>query len=407
MDGATDRDEPFRATIDLRLFPWLRLFRVPTAAADPKRLLLAAVGLLLLRAGWQGLDRALPDPPTVETAGAAAWEWEPAAPSDPGALLGRVAEPALVLVGPFRRLFTVGVGPVGFARAALAALWGVAVWGFIGGAIARIAVVDAARHERVSVRQAVGFASKKALPLIGTPLLPMVGVALVAALVAGFGLLYRVPGGPVAAGALAFLPLLGGLVLALIVIGLAAGWPLMQAAVAAEAEDGFDAMSRSYAYVYQRPWLYAGYVSVAAAVGCVGLVVAQLFAGLVVHLAVWALGIGGPSETVAGLYGQGRGAVLPAAAATHGVWLAAVGLLLRAWVFSAFWTAASVIYLLLRRDVDGKPIVSIAYEAPLSPLLLAAAGMTDRPGPVPAGPHSPTEPAAPSKEPAPSAPEGD
>ncbi len=44
----------------LRLFPWLRLFRAPGAAADPKKLFLAAIGLLLMSGGWQALDLAFP-----------------------------------------------------------------------------------------------------------------------------------------------------------------------------------------------------------------------------------------------------------------------------------------------------------------------------------------------------------
>lgn len=376
MDGETPDD--FFSPTSSRRFPWLRLLQVPAAAADPKRLVLAAVGLLLLQVGWEGLDRTFSETVGVTPEVTAAWEWEQVDPFSPGELLARVGEPAVLITAPFRRFFAMGNGPATFAHSVLAGLWVVVVWGLLGGAIARIAVVDVARHERVSVRQALKFAWRKRVPLIGTPLVPMVGVLLVGTLIAGFGLLYRIPGGATAAGVLAILPLFGGLLLLLIVIGLAAGWPLMQGAVAAEAEDGFDAMSRSYAYVYQRPWLYAVYAALAALVLSAGMVLAQTFAGLVVHLASWALAIGGPPATVATYYGVGGEAVPPAAAAAHGIWLGLVGLLTRAWVHSAFWTAATVVYLLLRRDVDGKPIVAIAYEAPISPLLQAAAEASRR-----------------------------
>lgn len=43
-----------------RLFPWLRLFRGIGVSIDPKKLFLAAIGLVALNAGWGALDRAFP-----------------------------------------------------------------------------------------------------------------------------------------------------------------------------------------------------------------------------------------------------------------------------------------------------------------------------------------------------------
>src|SRR4051794_29185001 len=48
----TRHEIPYR-----RLFPWLRLFRSIGVASDAKALMLAALGLVLLHAGWEGLDR--------------------------------------------------------------------------------------------------------------------------------------------------------------------------------------------------------------------------------------------------------------------------------------------------------------------------------------------------------------
>ena len=42
-------------------------------------------------------------------------------------------------------------------------------------------------------------------------------------------------------------------------VGLAAGWPLMWPTISSEGTDAFDALSRSYAYVYQRPLAYLLY----------------------------------------------------------------------------------------------------------------------------------------------------
>jgi hypothetical protein len=259
------------------------------------------------------------------------------------------------LVGPFLDVFSARSSGRTFLRAALTALWGVVVWSLVGGAIARVAVVQEARGERVGLPEAFGFAIRKAVPLLAAPLSPMVGVAFFAALCAPFGLLYRAgPIGPAIAGALAFLPLLAGLTMALILIGLAAGWPLMPAAVAAEDEDGFDALSRAYAYVHQRPVPYAVYLALAWGLGVVGLVFVDLFARVVVGLTEWALHFAAPGERLATLFSPGSGAAAGStAAALHAYWLSAVGVLAHAWIYSYFWTTAAILYLLLRRDVDG------------------------------------------------------
>lgn len=370
----------------IRLFPWLRLFRAPGAAADPKRLMLAALGLLLLHQGWAALDRAFPGTGhvTPEVLGS----WEPLAtwPVRPGAVADALAAPFRSVAAPFVSLFTPGRGLRATTHAVLAGVWTLAVWGLVGGAIARVAAVDVTMGERVGLFESLRFAVRKTGSLLGTPLLPGVGLSLVAAGLAAFGVLYRVPGGfgPTAAGALAFLPLLGGLVLALVLLGLAAGWPLMHAAVAVEAEDAFDAMSRSYAYPRQRPWLYLFYGAVALAAGSVGLLFVDLFARAVVALAVWGLSLGAPADTVATLFGEGRATVPPAASAAHTFWLGAVGLLVRAWSYSYFWTAATTAYLLLRREVDGTPFHVVAYQGRPGPIAEAAAAPA-APAPVTPG----------------------
>jgi hypothetical protein len=356
----------------LRLCPWLRLFRAPAAAGDAKKLTLAALGVILIHFGWESLDRIFPESsrmtPGVMTA------WEPIAVEEPSTVFWRIAEPAWLIATPFLAAFDRTVGGWNFLHAVLASLWAIVVWGLIGGAIARVAVVGLIRGERVGVLAALLFARKKVIPLVGSPLMPLLGVAIVCAFVAVFGLIYRIPGpfGPVAAGAIAFLPLLGGLLLTLIVVGLAAGLPLMQASSAVENEDGFDAMSRVYAYVHQRPWHYLAYVGIAAAAGIIGLVFVDLFARLVVHFTAWGLSFGAPGWMVRALYSNGSAIVSPPALAVHSFWLGAIGLLVQSWVYSYFWTAATVIYLLIRRDVDGTPWETIAYDDRPGALLDAA-----------------------------------
>ena len=172
----------------------------------------------------------------------------------------------------------------------------------------------------------------------------MIGVGLIAAACAGFGLLYRLgPIGATVAGVLWFLPMLGGLLMAVILLGLAAGWPLMHATVAAEGEDAPDALSRSYSYVNQRLGRYAAHVAAAWAIGTVGFLLVIGFGWAVLKLADWGVGLGRPAE----------GTPVEAAEVARLAWVGLVGWLVHAWVYSYFWSAASVIYLVLRSDVDG------------------------------------------------------
>jgi hypothetical protein len=351
----------------LRLFPWLRLFGGVGLAIDAPKLILAALGLVLLSGGWRGLDRVFSGSvgvvafdPLAQPEGALA-RGRGGVAQALAAAPWRVAEPPLVLLAPFRHVFAAEADRWTFLHAAAAALWGVLVWGIVGGAIARIAVLQATGHEPVGMFPALRFAVRHWEGLIGAPLGPFVAVAICAALCALFASLYRIPAsfGPIAAGALLFLPLLAGLVMAVILAGLALAWPLMHASTAAEGEreDFFDALSRSYSYVNQRSGRYVAYAAVAWLMGVLGLVVVDLFAWLVVHLAHWGLSFGAPGGRHGSLWADTVTATdaEPTAAALHGLWLTVVGLLAHGWIYSYFWTATTLIYLLLRLDVDGVP----------------------------------------------------
>jgi hypothetical protein len=216
------------------------------------------------------------------------------------------------------------------------------VWGIVGGAIARIAVVQAAGDHRVGLVSALRFALRKAISLVGAPLTPLFGVALFATCCAIFGLVARIPWGvgPTFAAILGFVPLLLGLIMALILLGLALGWPLMVATVAAEGEDAPDALSRAYSYVNQRLARYAAHTLASYVIGWIGLGLVVAFANVVLTLADWGVALG-------------AGSTWPPEGSGRAFWQGAVGLLIHSWAYSYFWTVASVIYLILRRDVDG------------------------------------------------------
>lgn len=318
-----------------------QLLRAVGIASDARKLILAVVGLLATSLVWGYLS------PSGAGAGPLSFWDEPGLGGTDLAgiasgLAARIAEPALILVSPFVALYRRGVAPLDWFRTVLMAVWGVVVWGLVGGAIARIAVVRAACGRRVGLGSAVRFALRKAGSLIGAPLIPFLPVSMFLLCCAGFGLLYRIPGGygEAVAAVLWFLPLMMGLVATLILAGLALGWPLMHATVAAEDEDAADALSRSYSYVNQRLPRYLAHAAVAWGIGILGLALVMILARMVVGVSEWGVSLGAPGTT-------SPGRLIPAG------WLSLIGLFVRGWAYSFFWTSASIIYLVLRRDVDG------------------------------------------------------
>jgi hypothetical protein len=349
-------------TPPLRPFPLPRLLAAIRLAFDPRKLTIAAVGVILLQAGWSGLEVALPSaiattPDPLELAPLAGWQAEGVPWSWEGlaALSFRLAAPARSLIVPLRVLLDPASGWATMLHALLALTWLFVVWGLGGGAISRIAAIQLARARQARLGEGLGFAVRSAWPLIVAPLSPLLALAFCALLGAAFGLLYALPRiGPGLAGALLWLPMAGGLVMTFLVAGLVAGWPLLHAAIATGADDALDAISRTFAYLNQRLGLFLTGLAAAWLAGVVGLFVIDLLAGGVIRLTEWSLSLSARGSVISTLFGRGDLDTGTVAAATHRFWLGAVRLLAQGWAFSYFWTAAAVLYLGLRHEVDGK-----------------------------------------------------
>ncbi len=111
--------------------------------------------------------------------------------------------------------------------------------------------------------------------------------------------------GVLIAGILWPLALLAGLFMALLLLALLFGWPLMWPTISSEGTDSFDALSRAWSYVYHRPLHYLFYVAVVAFLGGLGWLFVQNFAEAVVYLPQWAAGWGAGEGRVAQWHGLG------------------------------------------------------------------------------------------------------
>jgi hypothetical protein len=260
------------------------------------------------------------------------------------------------------------------------------VWSLFGGAIARIAAVHVADEGRkLSVRQGLSFAVSKFLSFISAPMIPLIivlGIGLIVAAVAGVVLL--IPWlGEIVIGALFFLALAAGFVMTLVLIGTAGGFNLMYPTIAVEGSDSFDAISRSFSYVYAKPWRMLFYSAIGLAYGAITYLFVRLFIYLTllltwffVGLFVFRHGAGDqylwpslmPRPSFASLpYEMNMDALGPAGslgAFLIAFWSYLAISMLGAFAISFYFSVNTIIYYLMRREVDATELDDVFLEQP-------------------------------------------
>jgi hypothetical protein len=422
-----------------RLFPWLHLTRAFWIAVDPRKLILAGAALILVSLGSLVFDQfpfgragsAEPD------AGRWPWQWSlgydlrhgsdgpselRGAIDDPRNTLIRAASNWQVVLLPFRQfvqpaaiLFRGEANSAQLADAVTRSLWNLVVWSLFAGAICRIAAVQFARDQQIGIRRALVFSATRLIGYLSAPLLPLVGVAILWALCVIGGWIGRIPGGVGEAvlGILWGLELLFGFMMAVVLSGVAVGWPLMFATISVEGTDGFDGLSRAYNYVFERPLYLLWQSIVTMFYGSMMIFFVWLIAQVLTHLAVWGVSWGmGSDATVAFVAGSPEivapaGTVPPGASAAWGAqiargWMCLLGVIVVAFVHTFFWSSATIVYFVLRHSVDANDFDEVFVEEveehdELLPLVGTAA-MGDRGNPPPASgspPHG-EPPAAPA-----------
>ncbi|MCU0958876.1 MAG: hypothetical protein MUF48_02115 [Pirellulaceae bacterium] len=361
------------------LFPWLKLVSALRLAASAPLLLTATLAVLLLPLGWQLSGRLFGVPAGAEAVVIPQANFSllnrPAAEAPTG-----FAQPAWGVpqswhefVAPMLSLLPGGVPPVRhlfridgswrqFGYVAVGTLWNVLVWAFFGAVIVRTAVMQLGRDERVGLWDAARFAARRYPALAGAPFFPLLGVVVIVLCAIPVGWLMRWDLGMLLAGALWLLVLLGGFLVAILLIGLLLGWPLMWAALSTEEMgDVFEAAQRSYSYALGRPLHYAGYALVAVMTGSAAFLAAQWFAAWVVYLSLWTVSWGAGSGEFSARAGEPSALRLTGEALI--IWWSQLPLIVAsAFRYAYFWTAAGVIYLLLRRDAD-----QIEFDAVYAP----------------------------------------
>ena len=363
--------------------PWWLLFRAAGAAFSPTVILLAAAGAVATWAGWSmadrlglaGVERAAG---TVAAAQAANELVLPGAPavkalttSGPGLWLRAIVDALPPVVADVSRLLAIPFQPAATLRevggAAARIGWFVLVWSIFGTAIARHVALKLVGEDAPGIVGATWFGSRKWLPAFNSVLFVLVGVFALSVPGALLGLAMRTGWGLAFAGAVWPLVLLGAVVLAILVVGVIAGWPLMVACVGVERGDSFQAISTAFSYLYQRPLHYAFYAAVALLVSIPTLLVAGLFAHATADLAMWATSFGmGHERTVAVLDGLAAAGPTADAWGVRAIrfWSRGLETLLSSFGWGYFWAIATAAYLLLRQDVDGTELDEVVLDEP-------------------------------------------
>lgn len=297
----------------------------------------------------------------------------------------------------------------------------IAIWSVAGGALCRVAALDAARDEKPPLRQALRFAGRKFLSFAGAPLMVLALVIVFGIALFLGGLLGSIPyAGELLTTPFLFIGLIVGAIITALLIGWVTGGSLMWPTIAVEGSDAFDAISRSLNYVYSRPWRATLYGIITLVYGAICYLFVRLFVWLALVTTRWfvSLGMFATSRDLAEGANKvdvmwpapsfGNLAVWPPTlhldhmqgwdllgACLIWFWATLFVLFMYAFVVSFFYSGCTLIYLLLRREVDVTDMDDVYVEeleeappeAPAAPPEAAPAPTAEpAAGPAPAEP---------------------
>ena len=257
-----------------------------------------------------------------------------------------------------------------------------------GGAICRISALQFARGEKPGLTEALRFSTKRFTSFFTAPLAPVGIIIFPGLFIFLLGLIGNIPwAGELIIGILVPLALIAGALITVVLIGAIAGFSLMFPAVAYDGSDCFDAISRSFSYIYAKPWRMGFYAAIAAVYGAFCYTFVRFFAFLllwVTHRSLQ-LGVWGNDKLTA-IWAEPHlrdllvtpdwGALnWPQSIAAFLIYLcssAIVGLLV-SFIISFYLSANTIIYSLMRNKVDNTALEDVYKyfdEAEIEPSII-------------------------------------
>jgi len=236
----------------------------------------------------------------------------------------------------------------------------VLIWVLCGGLICRNAAVRLTVDESESLGNLALFLRKRAISFVTAPLLVFFGIFCCFLPVLIAGSMLNVPFLDYVVALLFPIPFAFACLTVFLTLVLAAGFMLLFAAVCTDGSDGFDAVSRMFSYICQRPLHYVFYWLGCYVLGWLGFVVIQF----PVYAAIQLCWNRVPAESELIIFWANLFTSIPLA-----YW------------FAWFWTSSAAIYLLLRRSVDATPLSEIYRVVPTKIRTLPTIKTDDRGAP--------------------------
>lgn len=260
------------------------------------------------------------------------------------------------------------------------------IWSVAGGAITRIAAMEYAKDESLRLGDALRFSVKKFWSYFWSPIVPVIGVLFFALCnvlggfvgkFGGFGDIFVALGFPLALVSsfmIAFVGIVG-------IIGLC----LMFPTISAEGSDAFDAMSRAYSYVLSKPRRYFIYFFLSVVTGVISVIFVGLVANFVINITFDTVSIGmgrkfldvveavnikpdycsiigaNLSEFITG-FSTLNGFSEKSLAGSVLICLLAIKTVICGFAFSYFGSVKTIVYFLMRKDVDETGISDVYVE---------------------------------------------
>jgi hypothetical protein len=266
-----------------------------------------------------------------------------------------------------------------------------AVISIAGGAICRIAALQFAGGEKPGLTEALRFSTKRFTSFFTAPLVPVGIIIFIGLFIFLLGLIGNIPwAGELIMGIFVPLALIAGALIAVVLIGAFAGFNLMFPAVAYDGSDCFDAISRSFSYVYAKPWRMGFYTTIAAVYGAICYTFVRFFTFLLLGVthrslqlgvlvenseevdkltAIWPkpefMNLLGSSNVVTTNWAESLAAFLVLL-----FLLGVVGLVV-SFIISFYFSANTIIYSLMRNKVDNTALEDIykySDEAEIEPV---------------------------------------
>jgi hypothetical protein len=265
------------------VFPWTIIFKTLPIAAGFTVLVLATLGVFATPMGWLLSETLFINETTLaedvtfaemveinRSPYRGVLEAESPATGSVEVLGVALSGPKLVyhrFVDPFTRLFAGDLGFRKFGYLLFGCIWTLIVWAFFGTAISRVCLLRLCRDEQSGLDDGFEFAIDNFGTTLSALSMPLLGITVLVIPNFLIGLLLNFDFGTVVGGLIWVVVILLSFCIALLLLGLMFGWPLMVASVSCESQNSLDAMTRSFAYTFQRPLQYLFYSVIAVLFG--------------------------------------------------------------------------------------------------------------------------------------------